>query len=342
MNVVKMADPLELLVTIAKDPKFLFVVLGTIFIILSFVKISGKIELIKEEDRNKARAVGAFFLVLGCALLLYPNSVDVFGTIHYWDDTPAVGATIEIDGKTTTADADGKYILSNISRSANRIIFNFNRSICQDSLDIPIYSFSVNKSKKGQRKNLTISGVIYDELGHPANYSRVVFTGGLPSVKARGYIANFTDSSGRYVISNVICDPKYPMFISVFSNDSKELEFKSPLVFVSEETKSRYKLMDINLPPKFTINVYGIVVEKTGRVSSQRVPVSDVSVEMGGKWSDYTDANGNYSIEKVPRNTTIYNITDIDGGTIASELIKPPLDAALPQDRTIRRTLLIP
>lgn len=337
-----MADPLELLITIARDLKLLFMVLGTILIILSFVKISGKIELIKEDDRNKARVVGALFLIVGCILLLYPNSVEIFGTLRYWDDTPAVGTIVEIDGKTTTADADGKYILSNISRSANRIIFNFNRSICQDSLDIPIYSFSVNKSKKGERKNLTISGTVYDELDHPATDARVVIAGGLPSEKARGYIANFTDSSGRYVISNVICDPKYPMFISVFSNNSKELEFKSPLVFASEETKRGYKLMDINLPPKFTINVYGIVVEKTGRVSSQRVPVSDVSVEMGGKWSDYTDANGNYSIEKVPRNTTIYNITDIDGGTIASELIKPPLDAALPQDRTIRRTLLIP
>lgn len=332
-----MADPLELLVEIARDLKILFLVLGTILIILSFVKISGKIELIKEEDSNKARVVGAFFLVAGCALLLYPNSVAVFGTLRYWDGTPAVGAIIEIDGRTTTADTDGNYKFNNISRAATRIIFNFNWSSCQETLNIPVYSLSLNESKKGERKNLTISGIVYDEFDKAIGNAKVVVTGGIPSGMSSGYRANFTDASGRYVISDVICDPKFPMFISVISDNREGPTFRDPLVFSGEETRSGYKLLDIYLPSKFTIYVCGEVFEKR-RISREAVP--NVLVEMGGRWSDYTDEHGRYCITKVPRNATIYNITD-GYATISTHLIYPPLKDELTKKRNATRNLPI-
>lgn len=339
---MNIGDPLELLISVAKDLKLLFLVIGTVLIILSFIKISGKIELIKEEDRNRARAAGALFFVTGCVLLFYPSSVEVFGTLRYWDNTPAEGTVIEIDRMRTIADGNGNYKIGNVSRNANFIVFHFGRSICQETLDIPFYSFSVNKSKKGDRKILTISGTVYDEFNESVVGKKVVITGGIPSEGSRGLVMNYTDSNSQYVISDVMCDPKYPMYISVYFGENRQPETRELLRFNGEETKKEYKLKDIYLPPKLTINVNGTVVEQQGRYSSKPSPVPDVMVEMGNKWSsDYTDSQGKYYIVKVPRNATIYNITDISQNKIATGQINPPLSAASPSDRIIKRTLPI-
>lgn len=68
---------------IIKDIPALIIILGLLFFVISFVKITGKIEISDPEDCKKCRAIGAIFLLIGILFIAYPDTVTVQGKIIY-------------------------------------------------------------------------------------------------------------------------------------------------------------------------------------------------------------------------------------------------------------------
>jgi hypothetical protein len=324
---------------IIKDIPALIIILGLLFFVISFVKITGKIEISDPEDCKKCRAIGAIFLLIGILFIAYPDTVTVHGQITYGkgvigkSPAPATGVSVEIGNFRMTTDSNGKYIFNNVNRSENFIKICFPKYELKESLSIPIYSiFSYNKCIEGGLVRCTIEGSIIDELGKED----------IKDIQIYYNDKSATMKSGDYSV-NCLIDPKYPnrlTFKSTVNPKTKVIShYQSKEIKLSDiEVTQGYKKYDILLNQNKSVDVFGTVI----MYNSQNNQFSDVSyaeIEMGGRMNT-TDKKGNYLITKVPRDTTIEYVTLINGKNMSCR-IKPPLDYALPSEKKVKRDLII-
>jgi hypothetical protein len=306
-------DILDFMLQIIRDLTGLIIILGFLLFVVSFVKISGKIEILDPADRNKARAIGAILLLVGFTGYVYPKTVNVSGEIKYWDGKPADDVRVQIDNASTTTNENGLYQISNVPRSAKSITFVFKNYAISKELNIPFYSLiSKDMPWAGEIINFTIDGAVTDELGNPLN--NVIVKVGDISCPVQ---------LGRYILSQVPIPPNQNRFVSVIdASGTKYLGGAQISYFSKDETEKKYKKYDFAIPLYETMNVFGTVRRYCGQKDSHPEPVMGATVEMGGR-SNLTDEKGNYLITKVPIRTASYNITLISGEKIAGNIMPP-------------------
>ncbi len=297
--------------------------------VVSFVKISGKIELLNPRDCNKCRAIGAIFLLIGFGAIVYPKTVTVQGKITYWDGNPANSVRVEIENISTTSNSEGIYELESVPRNANSIDFIFPKYTINKGLNIPFYSLlSQNVSVNVNKINFTIEGTVIDELGNP-----------LKNVAVRvGYDKSFYAPTGKYQLSQVSINPKLLNYIVVADANNNVL-YQNELKFSKYETEEKYKNYDITVNPGNTIDVFGMVKDYCGQKGMRPEPVIGAIIGMGGR-QNLTNENGEYLISKVPRETTSCRIRLISGIEKTKDLT-PSLNDSLPFEKRTQRLFII-
>jgi hypothetical protein len=313
---------------IIRDVTGLIIILGLLLFVVSFVKISGKIELLNPDDCNKCRAIGAIFLLIGFGAIIYPKTIIVQGKITYWDGNPANSVRVEIGNTSTTSNSEGRYELEGVPRSANSIDFVFPKYTISKGLNVPFYSLiSQNISVKMDKINFTIAGTVFDEFGNPLKNVAVMM----------GTIKSYAPT-GQYQLSQVSIDPKWPNYIVVTDPNNNVLS-QNELKFSKYETEEKYKNYEINVNPGNTIDVFGTVKDYCGQKGVRPEPVIGAIIEMGGRYN-LTNEDGEYSISKVPRGATSCRIRLISG-TEKTKDITPPLIDSSPFEKKTQRLLII-
>lgn len=307
----------------------LIITLGLLLFIISFVKITGKVEISDPEDCRKCRVIGAILLLVGILVVAYPDTIKVHGTIKYGIGKPAEGVRVAIGDFNTTTDGNGYYELPNIPRSKNFINIIFPKYEKNERISILPYSIHSSKMDiEGKIIDCTIEGNVIDEFGNKIKNVNVYF----------GTTICVPASDGHYKAPNVPISPTIPTFITVKDKDDVNLLTLEIETLSYIETTRTYKNYDISINLNKTLDVIGTIRE----YHKQNDQISDVigaEIEMGGRLN-ITEGNGNYLITKVPRSAVKYNVTLINEKNVTG-IIKPPLSYTLPPTKMARRNLII-
>ncbi len=323
---------------IIKDVTGLIIILGLLLFIVSFVKISGKIEINDPKDRNIMRAIGAILLLIAFSGLIYPKAVTVQGEITYWDGKPADGIRVEIGNISTTSNGDGWYELHNVPRGANFIDFIFPNYAIREELNIPAYSLlSKNMPPmEGSIVYFTLEGNVKDESGDPF-VLKDEFGNSLNTVVVRVGNISAPVLEGKYILNKIPIYPNARNYIGVYTIDNRML-LRSELRFSEGETEKKYKNYDMVIDLGKTIEVFGTVKRYCG-LDKLPAPIIGATIEMGGR-INLTDEDGKYLITDVPRDTAVYKIKLISGKEKQGEIMPPLKDLPL-SEKKARRPLII-
>jgi hypothetical protein len=321
-------DIFGFLLQIIRDVPGLIIILGLLLFVISFVKITGKIEIVDPKDCRRCRIIGAVFLLVGILAIVYPDTVTVQGAITYENDKPAVGMRVAIGNFSTTSDENGDYELHYIPRSESFIDIIFPKYSIKERLSIPPHSiYYYNKNIKSKIINCTIEGNLNDEFGNKISNVEVWFNRNLANT-----------SKGHYKANQIPISPTEPTFVTVKDNKGDNLPFYSEIKLSNIETMEKYKKYDIVIYLGKFVDVFGTVREycpQNDRISE----VIGAEIEIDGRLN-ITEENGNYLITKVPRNAVKYNVTLISGEK-KTGTIKPPLSYVLPSEKTAKRNLIL-
>lgn len=328
-------DFFDFMLQIIRDVPGLIIILGLLLFIISFVKITGKIEIVDPKDCRRCRVIGTILLLVGILAIVYPDTITVRGTILDETNQPAAGVRIAIGNFSTTSDENGGYELHNIPRDEDFINTNFLKYEMKNRIYIPPYSIvSYNKQIKGKIVNCTIEGNVIDEFGNKIPNVEVCFSGEAVGKNVKTVPA----SNGHYIAANVPISPTSPTFITVKKSKLGNLNIPTEIKLSTIESSEKFKRYDVIINLKEVVDVFGTIRE----YHKQNGQISDVigaEIEMGGRLN-ITEENGNYLITKVPRSAVKYNVTLISGEK-KSGTIKPPLSYTLPPAKMARRHLII-
>jgi hypothetical protein len=337
----------DFLLQIVRDVTGLIIILGLLLFVISFVKISGKIELLNPNDCNKCRAIGAIFLIIGFGALVYPKTITVHGKITYGDGKAANSVKVLIQNASTFTNSEGIFELDDVPRNANSMDFVFPQYTLSKGLSVPFYKVSQDVSFCAKTENCTIKGRVSDRFDNPLDLPltvqvRTVDNYSLPKL--------VDPSTGNYELSGIPIDPKNKNEISVKSKSfiysgnnasNAPLIIAGPynLIFSKNELQEKFKNYDIIVNLGNTIDVSGKVEDYCGEKRMRPEPVIGALIEMGGR-ENLTNENGEYLISRVPKETAFCKIKLISGIEKTKE-ITPPLNESLPSDKNARRLFII-
>ncbi len=318
---------IELLLTAARDLQVLIVILFFIGVGLFVASIVNNIPLgatkieVKPEDRKKAFRSGTAITIISGLLLLillfYPKSIDIYGTVEYDDGTPVKNVDIFLGSILKKTDMDGAYGFSNVSRNENQILIRIKDKTLPYTLDIPEICWDVKRNIVIKRVTMGISGEVKDENENPVEGSWVNLSGDKEK-------SDKTDSMGRFNLGEIDVPqvPSSPLILSVSLPNEPKPRFQLTLDIPVEEPYDRYS--DISLPPKDKVHVNGLVFLRDNITDREAEKMPYVTVEICGR-ANQTGTDGACTLYNVPKNATDCIIKDVDGKTLCSRPICPPL-----------------
>jgi hypothetical protein len=296
----------DLLLIAARDYHVLLTILffvGLSLVVVSFVEIpvKGTTISVKPENKKIVFRIGLVItLITGLImtiLLIYPEEVNIYGTVKYDDGGPAPDVEVIIGSNSKWTDKTGKYKLT-VSRDEKSDLmfkkFNWHEN---HTLEMPEIYWNLEISTAISTVKLDIKGEVMDEdRGGPVR-AWANLSGPIPTE-----VSNFTNSQGEFYFKDITVSssPPEPLRLSIQIPAEPKFEWEESLEIPIEKP---YRIIrPITLPSKYYVDVKGKVLLKDDILDEDPKSLPRVTVNMGGQHVN-TDGFGNYSLKKVPIKT---------------------------------------